>query len=449
MNHSHSRPGFTITELLVALALIVFIMSILATAFSAASKSVSDLKAANELAEKLRGIMTLLRRDLRESVNPAGHLQNPGRTLGNGDWHPLDTGSESFRGFFRIQQEVAIPRVKDLLEQDWVNTSTGEKQYINVQSSLHFTTFLSASQMTDTFSAQIPADSPLMTFGSPISRENRFQSTGLGNTVYRSRVAEVAWYLIPSGEQTVPHTDSTVQVLDPKPQQLYLLCRRQRLLVDGNSAPPLNRNVLSDPLYREISLPPLNPANAPASVLPNTSTNITIPAMRFAAPVLDPALLPPNAPPNTSLPPDDPRYAALPTFTFNSQTDVPDIVMNDVLSMDVAILLDGSTEFVHLDDPRVQAFNAGNPHYPRNGRMYVFDTWTSGRYGQFDYGAIDDPTTPPNNIPRWRRPGTSTCIPLYRNPAGQVIRIKAIRVTIRIWDSKSQFTRQVSMIQDL
>ncbi|MFQ3594068.1 MAG: hypothetical protein SNJ82_12885 [Gemmataceae bacterium] len=85
MNHSHSRPGFTITELLVALALIVFIMSILATAFSAASKSVSDLKAANELAEKLRGIMTLLRRDLRESVNPAGHLQNPGRTLGNGD----------------------------------------------------------------------------------------------------------------------------------------------------------------------------------------------------------------------------------------------------------------------------------------------------------------------------------------------------------------------------
>jgi type II secretory pathway pseudopilin PulG len=449
MIRSTSRTGFTITELLVALALIVFIMSILATAFSAASKSVSDLKAANELAEKLRGVMTLLRRDLRETTNPAGHLQNPGRTLGNGDWHPLESGSEQYRGFFRIQQQGRIDSllVRDTLNQPWINTATGEVPTTGGNCWLHFTTFLSGSQMTDTFTTQIPSDSPLMTFGSTISREGRFQSTGLGNTVYRSRVAEVAWYLVPSGEQTVPHTDPTVPVLNPNPQPLYILCRRQRLLLDGNSAPDLAGNVLNDPLYRDVSLPTLNPV--PAVVRPNTSTNITIPALRLGVPPLDPNLLPPNAPVVGSLPPNDPRYAARPTFSFNPATDVPDIVMNDVLSFDVAILLEGITQFVHLDHPSVQAFNAGNPNYPPAGPVFAFDTWTSGRYGQFDYGAIDDPNTPPNNLPRWRRPGTFTCIPLYRNAAGQEIRIKAIRVTLRIWDSKSQFTRQVSMIQDL
>jgi type II secretory pathway pseudopilin PulG len=463
MIRTNHRAGFTITELLVALALIVFIMSILATAFSAASKTVSDLKAANELAEKLRGIMTLLRRDLRESTNPAGHLQNPGRTLGNGDWEPRDRDGEAFRGFFRIQQDGPIGRVLDPLNQPWVNTSTGEVQSINARSSLHFTTFLSGSQITDTFSTQIRhydpnTPSPLMTFGSPSVREGRFQSIAFlnppdpdplkWNTVYRSRVAEVAWYLVPSGEQTVPHTDPTITVLNPNPQPLYLLCRRQRLLVNEGTPPPLPGLVLSDPLYREISLP--NLSAAPASVLPNTATTITIPATRFGVPPLDPATLPPNAPPMGSLPPNDQRYAARPNF---NTAEVPDIVMNDVLSMDVAVLLEGSTRFVYLDDPSVQAFNSGNPNYPQTGPVFAFDTWSSGRYGQFDYSAVDDPATVPNgNIPRWRRRGAPTCIPLWRfqaDPANPIIRIKAIRVTIRIWDSKSQFTRQVSMIQDL
>ncbi len=58
------RLGFTLVEVLVSMALILFIMSILAGAFGAASQAVSDLKAAGDLAEKLRGAANVLKRDM-------------------------------------------------------------------------------------------------------------------------------------------------------------------------------------------------------------------------------------------------------------------------------------------------------------------------------------------------------------------------------------------------
>src|SRR4051794_17111254 len=88
--------GFTLPELLVALALIIFIMSILSSAFASASKVVSDLRAANDLAERLRGVMTLLRRDLA-----AQHLDNPTRRLSDNSWVPSNSSN---KGFSRIYQ---------------------------------------------------------------------------------------------------------------------------------------------------------------------------------------------------------------------------------------------------------------------------------------------------------------------------------------------------------
>src|SRR5687767_6919761 len=58
------RAAFTITELLVAMALIIFIMYILAEAFSAGSTAFRNLKAIGDMNEKLRTTGTLLRRHL-------------------------------------------------------------------------------------------------------------------------------------------------------------------------------------------------------------------------------------------------------------------------------------------------------------------------------------------------------------------------------------------------
>jgi len=57
------RSGFTITELLVAMALIVFIMSILAEAFTAGTQTYRELKATGNLSDNLREAALALRRD--------------------------------------------------------------------------------------------------------------------------------------------------------------------------------------------------------------------------------------------------------------------------------------------------------------------------------------------------------------------------------------------------
>jgi len=176
---------------------------------------------------------------------------------------------------------------------------------------------------------------------------------------------------------------------------------------------------------------------------------------------------------------------------LSQSDDVPDIVIGDVLSMDVRVMLgsDPECEFVDLGHAKVQAYNMGNPAYdPNNAQhynlynkvlpkkpLYMFDTWVghglinpeSKTYGQLDYSMkADDPAIAPiPKVERWRRRGTLSCIPLYEKPVldaagkpvldvnGQPvmtgpITIRALQVTLRLWDSKSGFTRQVTMIQE-
>lgn len=58
------RSGFTIVELLVAMALIVFMMSIMSQAFVIATTAMSGLKKVTDLVDKVRPAMAILERDL-------------------------------------------------------------------------------------------------------------------------------------------------------------------------------------------------------------------------------------------------------------------------------------------------------------------------------------------------------------------------------------------------
>ena len=40
-------------------------------------------------------------------------------------------------------------------------------------------------------------------------------------------------------------------------------------------------------------------------------------------------------------------------------------------------------------------------------------------------------------------------IPMYAKGGQQPIRIRAIQITLRIWDSRTKQSRQVSLVQDL
>src|SRR5262245_14730178 len=97
------RRAFSLVELLVAMALIIFIMAVLSTAFAAASKAFRDLKAAGDLAERLRGVMTMLRRDL---MHP--HFNGSTR-LSKGDvWRSQTTPQPPTEGFFRVYQSDPV-----------------------------------------------------------------------------------------------------------------------------------------------------------------------------------------------------------------------------------------------------------------------------------------------------------------------------------------------------
>ena len=127
------RSGFTLVEVLVAMALILFIMTILAAAFSAATQTVSDLKSAGDLAERLRGAATVIHRDLEATHCYRQQRQRPCRLStifgtsasliqtrrrprassesmkGSPRYPPLERGAGVRRGRRRQQHSLLLP----------------------------------------------------------------------------------------------------------------------------------------------------------------------------------------------------------------------------------------------------------------------------------------------------------------------------------------------------
>jgi len=79
------RPAFTITELLVVLALIVFIMTILSQAFVEGIETFRQLKGAGDMPEELRAAVIQLRGDVEEANRRAAEMIAVGLSTGRVD----------------------------------------------------------------------------------------------------------------------------------------------------------------------------------------------------------------------------------------------------------------------------------------------------------------------------------------------------------------------------
>jgi prepilin-type N-terminal cleavage/methylation domain-containing protein len=90
------RSGFTIVELLVAMALIVFMMSIMSQAFIIATTAMSGLKKVTDLVDKVRPAMAILERDLG-----AYHFEGSKRLSDANFW---ESGPPS-QGYFSVWQD--------------------------------------------------------------------------------------------------------------------------------------------------------------------------------------------------------------------------------------------------------------------------------------------------------------------------------------------------------
>ncbi len=135
-----------------------------------------------------------------------------------------------------------------------------------------------------------------------------------------------------------------------------------------------------------------------------------------------------------------------------------DLILTDVVSFEVRLLLGDGNHFESLFDITGAAGgyrsvrNATTPlPFPTNNSSFttagplVFDTWSSGQTTNTGLGGAETYSTS-------NTANTATSIPLYqRVNAGTTttIQVRAVQVTIRVWDVKTEQTRQITIVQDL
>lgn len=392
------RQGFTLVELLVAMALIIFIMAILSQAFGAALTTFRNLKAEGDMAEKLRSVTQILQRDLS-----ADHFEGKKRLSNPNFW----LNGPPSQGYFSIYQGSG--GTLEGFDTDLIGS------YRSIDHSIAFSVKQRGNNMGDFLSAGSAGGGSVLStnlaFG-PI--EARYQTTSGGS--YNYQWAEVAWFMLPSMNPNTGLQDTTVGGVG-----LYTLYRRQRLLVPDNYFVPtqLAANIA---LFQEVSC-----WQNGGNLYFNNPIEITDPQRRFGAGI------------GTSPLPSN--------FTTLTGTLIgADIQLNDVVSFDVRLLTPGVTNgidpFVTLWQAPFNALSAngginnGNTlYYPTNatGPM-AFDTWTS----------INDGS---NNYLQWNGAGATTSIPLWNASSSSGPIIQAIQISIRIWDYKTNQTRQVTMVQ--
>ena len=285
------RPGFTLVELLVAVALVLFIMVIMTNAFQSGLDAFRNLRAAGDMQGRLRGVADVLRRDLS-----APHFDGPfqpglsgpnlsDQRLDRPGWMPPAAG------FFRIWQgpinqrpsnAVVNPTVVNLaLPLSAPGGDQGPPPFVTVPDRpvginaggviydgnpladsdsvasnrawthiLHFTAQLSGQRRGDFFAAgntAVVVSGDLKPYSDP------------ANGILASRWGEIVYFLRDSGERTASNL--------PR----YTLFRKVRVVPDATTVFPVG--------------PP-----RPADVSPDLAT-LTYPPARMGV------LPPPNPPP--------------------------------------------------------------------------------------------------------------------------------------------------------
>jgi type II secretory pathway pseudopilin PulG len=231
------RPGFTLVELLVAMALTMFIMVILSEAFSAGLGTFRQLKAVADMQEKLRTAAIILRRDLQ-----ANWFDGSNR-LDNVDFNTTSpqTGPPQ-SGFFRVWQ--GSTSITEGTDGDGIPS-------IRMQAPdnlLHFSIDLSHLHVNGR-----PEDFMSVTVPDSLNVGPKDMQGG-SPAPFNSQMAEVAYFLGPTATGSTGTTKNGSFGGIP----LFALYRRQLLAANSPSEASTNLNV---------------PAATPPPRVPNTSAS--------------------------------------------------------------------------------------------------------------------------------------------------------------------------------
>lgn len=416
------RKGFTIVELLVALALIIFMMSILSQVFATATQTFRNLKAAGDMAERLRVASQILRRDLA-----ADHFEGKRRMSDPNFW----TVGPPTEGFFRIFHGSPYDATNNAAAFYHLEGTDldGLRSYRAGDHALHFTVKLRGQAQSEYFTANVPQNSPLFGWnngGGNLQSRYLNPNPPAGSFLFNSQWAEVVYFLQPTGETTT----------GPNPQPLYALYRRQRVLLpdtSGNRVTDPNGNFrITLDRYPEVSVNAVHFAGAiaPPQGSFNSPADVTIPSRRFW-------MQPPH-------PTNNPNYEAgifqsvspaPPPILVNNQTASPvkyptmqqenvldglsiqnagaDVLLSDVISFEVRPLFGLSGPL--NNGVLVYATNKPNPNNPNTypNAMQPFMALSDLTDPVIDTNRPNDPLNPPN---LWNVPNNSN----QTIPAGQL-----------------------------
>lgn len=339
------RQGFTLVEMLVAMALTLFVMTILSQAFIAGLDTFRGLKAIGDMDEGLRTTVNNLRADLL-----LDHLVDA-----TGKPIRLKSLVAPSEGFFRIEQGANGPAEST----DWESIST----YPNATMSsfrqskhvLHFSVKASGSRPENFFIAAVkPTPSRLLAsaidFVYPTGQVTPYRS---GDTV-SSQWAELAYWLEFQGSTAAPNNPAAA--INP-PTGLYKLYRTQYLVAANNTS--LNNGTME----------------------PIGDRALYYKTVSCQADTTDPTKLWFNSP--TDLKNSKRRF-------LTTDTDGRTLLLNNVVSFAVQIMKPGDTDFS-------------------------------------DVGATPYDTS-------------SATLPSS---------LSAVQISIRVWDFRTQGTRQITIIQDM
>ena len=349
------RSGFTLVELMISAAITVIIMTILSICFQTSMSAMSAMRAQGDAADQLRAVGEVMKRDIKADhflpAESATAVANNGRRLSDYDFRGAAQASS---GFFFIRSPASFNEGND--------------------------------GIFDSYRSDLPGG-PALWFTSVLAggTEGNLYTASVGGNIVSSEAAEVAYFLVPTGQGTS----------GPAGLPTFHLIRRQRLIA-SNSAIGSNLQLAVnsglDPNVREvISTFPVGPPTV------NTMGTIAYAANRPAFPGL-----------------------------LSSPRTGDDIIISNVISFEVKPTWQPRGGLPFIPGPRV----FGNS-FP--GVDVAFSPPANTASSDAPYDTL---SAFPGNIFDTIGPSLP-------------IRINAVQIRLRIYDPKVKTARQSSMVIEL
>jgi hypothetical protein len=328
------RPGFTITELLVSMALIMLIMGVMAEAFTESLRTFAAMKAIGDMDQKMRAAIVILARDLSDDhfgFSPTPYLAtaNSGAPFRLSNI-PLNTAVTSTAttgptaGFFAFNQSSGSASEG--------NDADGNPSYVNTTGLLHFTVNRAKSWDNNVNIHHGRRENYFSANSTALTSLSRFSDS----QNYYSQVAEVAYFLRDSGDTT------------PNGTKRYTLFRRQAAVLTDSDATAQAATSANATNFCDFSW---GPAGSPNANKFNKFGDLTVVANR--------RLLPSGSYSTNAAGCAGP----IPIYAEeNTSFSGNDILLTDVLSFDIQVMRsDGNpytfTDVSSYDTSTAQSFN--------------------------------------------------------------------------------------------